>query len=70
LNGEEGRNAAALEVLPTYDMARPFWGNKDDIDSFGRANGFVVNGEAVTKQQALALAEIGGDILFIDGGNL
>ena len=70
MHGEEGGNAAAFEVLAAHDMTRPFGGNKDDIDSFGRTDGFVVDGEAVTKQQALALAEIGGDILFIDRGNL
>ena len=56
LDGEEGGNAAAFEVLPAHDVAGTFGGNKDDIDSFGRENGFVVNIKAVAEEEALAFA--------------
>ncbi len=69
LYGEEGRNATSLDKLAANDMSWAFGGNKDDVDIFGWLNGFIVNGEAVAEEEALALAKIGGDVLLVDGGD-
>ena len=70
MNGKKGGNATALLILPTDNVAGAFRCDEDDIHVFRWANRFVMNGKAVAKKKALALAEIWGDVLFVDGGNL
>jgi hypothetical protein len=50
-------------------MAGTFGGDKDDVDILWGLHGFVVNGEAVAEEKALALAEIWSDIFFVHRGD-
>ena len=66
LYGEESGNAASLDILAANDMSWAFGGDKDDVDIFGWLNGFIVNGKAVAKEEALTFAKIGCDVFLVD----
>ena len=51
-------------------MPWPFGSDQNDIDILGRNDGFEVDGEAVGKQERLALAQVGRDVRLENGGLL
>ena len=69
LDGKESRDAATFLILATHDMSGTFGSDKNDVYILGWLHGFVVNGEAVAEEKALALAEIWSDVFLVHRGN-
>ncbi len=71
LDGDEGGDALAFDVLGADDVARALGGDHGDVDVLGGLDQLVVDREAVDEEDGLAtLAEVRGDVLLPDGGLL
>ncbi len=69
LDGDEGGDAFAFEVLAADDVTRAFGGDHDDVDVFRRDDGAVEDGEAVGEEECLSFGEVGGDVFGVDGSD-
>src|SRR5690606_26164291 len=68
IDSDQGRHAAALEVLGTHGVARALRRDHDDVEVVTRDHLVVVHVEAVSEGQGGALLHVGGNVVLVNGG--
>src|SRR5690606_14558456 len=67
IDSDQGRHAAALEVLGTHGVARALRRDHDDVEVVTRDHLVVVNVEAVGEGQGGTLLHVGGNVVLVHG---
>src|SRR5690606_5556429 len=70
VHSDQGRHAAALEVLGTHGVARALGGDHDHVQVSAGHDLVVVHVEAVSKSQDSALLDVRGDVVVVHLGDV